>query len=659
MSAVFENRRDPAGASSKDFPETRLLPEEPAPPPRLREVLTKVMVIPAWLEPRLKLLGEAWWRRVQSLDARASFRWLISNWQKIAAWWITAGLGLTAIFLLLALVTWQNPEVMAMRLIGWVTGAATTGGKVAALGSVVVLVLTLPLTLPGLALTGGLLLAGGLTIILFGPLLLLGFVAFGMVFSLALMKRGGSFVFHYIAESLALHDQGVTVMQRVRQALGYGSTIRDLEGKPKLLEADELKRVKAENIASDLGARIFLGYANGKAFFYSTEKNLIMFASTRSGKGRDLIKPNLKKYPHSVFVNDPKGENCKETAAERRAMGHTIAAFDPDGLSGEPCACFNPIAALLQTDDMGELIMGADYLAEALVIGKSDHWTESARGLIRALVLFIAKASAEDLSGRSRDLGTLRELLTGALDVTLERMQASDMLEGLVARLATSFKGVPDDERGSIVSTATKSTIWLDNPRLAALFRSGENEVTFEALRDERQKLSVFVCLSLRVFTTYPQIARLLVTFALDTMMRSLTGRRRPVMFILDELAQLEYLPIVSRAFTLGAGYGAQIWAIFQSVEQAAKMYPLDSLYGSSGIRCFFKLDDPESAEFGSKCASGVLTPAAVRLLGKFEMLTLLDGTNPLVLTRLGAYLPPLPQQDGEDDEIEDDHVAG
>ncbi len=110
-------------------------------------------------------------------------------------------------------------------------------------------------------------------------------------------------------------------------------------------------------------------------------------------------------------------------------------------------------------------------------------------------------------------------------------------------------------------------------------------------------------------------------------------------MFILDELAQLERLPIVERAFTLGAGYGIQVWAVFQSVEQGHKLYALDSLYGSSGFRGFFKLEDPESCEFASKCASGLYSPSAVRHMPEFGMLTLLDGANPLYVERLGARL--------------------
>lgn len=261
----------------------------------------------------------------------------------------------------------------------------------------------------------------------------------------------------------------------------------------------------------------------------------------------------------------------------------------------------------------------------------------SARGLVRALALHLLTCPDDQLRGRARDLPTLRELLTGALDVTLQEMAESAALDGLVARLAESLLDIPPNEQGSIISTARRGTKWLDNPELADMFRAGPDCISFDELRDPSKRLSVFVCLPPDVFSTYPQVCRLLTTFALDTMMRTLTGRKRPVMFILDELAQLKHLPIVERAFTLGAGFGVQVWAVFQSVEQARKLYPLDSLYGSAGVRCFFKVEDPETMEFASKCASGVLTPADVRHLPELGMLALLDGANPLIVERLGA----------------------
>lgn len=602
---------------------------------RVAAAAARLLLLPAWLEPRLQALGAAWWRRVAQADARAGWRWLALNWQKVGAWWITAGIGLTALFLLATLIAWQNPEVMMLRTVGWAQSLLLHGGKLGWWGGLLVLVLALPILLPAALLSLGVLLAGVMALGLFGPLLLVALVAFAGLLLVAVLKRSGSWLVSFVFESLTRADQNTNLARMVREVLGLRGSSTTVENKPRLMEGDELARFVAENKATSKGAPLLLGRAEGKPFFYCTEKHVFITASSRSGKGRDLIIPNLRLYPESVFVLDPKGENCLAVAAERERMGNTIAAFDPYGLTGRPGARFNPLAGL----SGDEMVTGADYLGEALVVGEEDHWHESARALIRALVLHLLTASEDELKGRARDLPSLRELLTGALDVTLETMSKSTALDGLVARLAESILDIPPNERGSVVSTARRGTRWLDNRKLAGMFRAGPDCITFNDLRDETKRLSVFVCLPARIFRTYPQVCRLLTTFAMDTMMQSLTGRKRPVMFILDELAQLQRLPIVEQAFTLGAGFGMMVVAVFQSVA-SAEMYPLDALYGSSGVRCFFKVEDPETCEYASKCASGVLTPAQVRHLPGLSMLTLLDGANPLIVERLGGRRP-------------------
>lgn len=588
-----------------------------------------------WLEQGLQKLGHYWWRRISETDPRRAWRWLIANWAKLGAWWLIAGLVLTAVFL-----SWCAYKgvgvVTGMAIISMTTIAQALFGSSETFSySQYATVLALPILLPGVVIIT---IAGvviGVFLLVLGPPLFIGFIIVNILASITLLSQGSSWLVHFVGDWLRNSDQEKSYIHTVRKALGFGSSTTDDEGKARMLEGDELARYESENHQAKEGAPILLGNVEGRKFVYWTQKHVYLTASSRAGKGRDLIIPNLRLYPESVFVLDPKGENCIATAKEREAKGNRIAVFDPYGLSGRPTARFNPLENLAKNG----LVRGADYLAEALIVGKDDHWTESARGLIRALVLYVLTATEEELGETTRDLPTLRRILTGSLDEALETMVESRALDGLVSRLAISITSIPDNEKGSIVSTARRGTKWLDNPELADLFSAGENCISLDDLRDPSKRLSVFVCLPTDVFSTYPQVCRLITTFALDTMMRALTDRKRPVMFILDELAQLHHLPIVEKAFTLGAGYGLQVWAIFQSIAQAKKLYPLDALYGSSGFRGFFKIEDTESCEYASKAASGVLTPDNVRHMPPFGMLALLEGTNPLFVERLGAQM--------------------
>lgn len=587
-----------------------------------------------WLEERITAMAARRAARDQVLNTRTVLRWLALHWAKVVAWWLTLGLGLTLLLLVAALLTWQNPQALLSGVMGALQGLLTHGTPVGVRLGLVVLILCLPVLLPGALLSAIVIVTLVLGAALLGPLLMAAVMAFGVLFALALFKRSKDWTVDFMVRALADSDQNERMRSGILAALGLTrSSTTMVEGQARWLEGDELARYVAANKTAKRGAPVFLGKVNGAPFVVWTEKHVYLTASSRSGKGRDLIIPNLKMYPESVFVLDPKGENCETTAALREQKGHRIAVFDPDKLTSRPSASFNPLAGLTTKEDM---INGADYLAEALVIGESDHWNESARGLIRAVMLHIMTCPQEQLKHRARDLPCLRELLSGALDATLTDMAESEALDGLVSRLAETMRDLSPNERSGVVSTARRATKWLDNPNLAGLFKQGPECITFEDFRDPTKKLSVFVCLKPLTFGTYPEICRLLTTFALDTMMSRLTGRKRPVVFILDELAQLQRLPIVERAFTLGAGYGVQMWSVFQSVGQARKLYPIDTLYGSSGIRCFFKIEDPESAEFASKAAAGVLKPADVQHLPELAMLTLLEGTNPLLVERLG-----------------------
>lgn len=586
------------------------------------------------LSQSLLKLGHGFAAYLMQLDARRFWRRLALNWHRVAAVWLMVGVVLAALVTgvsMYARAHHSSLTVYGIDLLAWV---AVKGYTLSDFLSGVAMGLSLPLLLPALLLSALVVLALAILLGLFGPVLVFGVVAVGLLFFVATLKLSWMWALRFIRKSIESKDETRDTVTMLARSLGIsgGSTVT-MQDKPRLLAGDEFERYKTSNRAANRGAPILLGTVADKPWSYWTEKHVLIAASTRSGKGRDLIIPNLKRYSESVFVLDPKGENCTASMVQRLSMGNVLQVFDPYGLTGCASATFNPMAELMGSKYM---VRGADYLAEALVIGEDNHWNESARGLIRALVLHMLTCPEEMLRGRKRDLPSLRELLSGSLDLTLSEMAQSDKLNGLIARLAQTVLDLSKNERSGVVSTARRDTKWLDNEELADMFRDGPNSVSFADLRDPAKRVSVFVCLPPEAFGTYPQVCRLLTTFALDTMMRTLTGRKRPTLFILDELAQLKHLAIVERAFTLGAGYGLQVWSVFQSVAQASKLYPLDALYGSAGLRCFFKLEDTESCEYASKAASAVLSPADVRHLPELGMLALLDGTNPLLVERLG-----------------------
>jgi type IV secretion system protein VirD4 len=67
---------------------------------------------------------------------------------------------------------------------------------------------------------------------------------------------------------------------------------------------------------------------------------------------------------------------------------------------------------------------------------------------------------------------------------------------------------------------------------------------------------------------------RLIVTSALRMLLRSPPGKTLPpVLFMLDEFAQLGYLPPVENAMGIAAGFGVQLWLFVQDLNQLHTLY--------------------------------------------------------------------------------------
>lgn len=136
-------------------------------------------------------------------------------------------------------------------------------------------------------------------------------------------------------------------------------------------------------------AGLILGYGEDRGIGRIDNRHILTVAGSRGGKGVSLIVPNLLFYDGSVIAIDPKGELARITARARKMKGQKVVILDPFGENGRyPSGCFNPLDEIdangpNAADDAG-------LVADALIIGspQEPHWTDSARNLLKALILF-------------------------------------------------------------------------------------------------------------------------------------------------------------------------------------------------------------------------------------------------------------------------------
>jgi type IV secretion system protein VirD4 len=373
------------------------------------------------------------------------------------------------------------------------------------------------------------------------------------------------------------------------------------------------------------------GYHGGRLLRLLTDKHVLIMASTRSGKGVALIIPHLLRYPGSAFVLDPKGENARATGRRRGRLNDKVHYLDPFGISGKPRSRFNPLSRFTPENMEAE----SKALAGALFASvERDHWSGSAQQLLASFILYVF--TAPDIPPENKDLNTVRRLLLGAVYDTLNTMKDSTVADGLLSDLAASFLITPPGEFGSIVSNAQRETEILDNPFIkACLAASGDGEeVDFADWH--RGTMTVYLCLSAPKFPVFNRWLRLVLTSALDEMTDRLDPPPLPVCFMLDELATLGHLAAVENAVGLAAGYGVQLFTVFQDVAQMRDLYKgrWASFIGNAGVRALFNLDDYDTAHYWSDFLGGRVIQTmsqSENLYGITDSFSAGEATQPLV----------------------------
>ena len=115
---------------------------------------------------------------------------------------------------------------------------------------------------------------------------------------------------------------------------------------------------------------------------------MLLFGPNGTGKGTRFLIPNfLSIKDRSIVVVDPKGELAAVTADYRRTVSEVIM-LNPFDVLGLGSAGFNPLAAL--DPQSPNFYDDAAALGEALIKieGKDPHWSESAQGLLVALIMW-------------------------------------------------------------------------------------------------------------------------------------------------------------------------------------------------------------------------------------------------------------------------------
>jgi type IV secretion system protein VirD4 len=406
---------------------------------------------------------------------------------------------------------------------------------------------------------------------------------------------------------------------------------------------------------------------------FRQDGHLLTCAPTGAGKGIGAVIPNLLDYPGSAFVLDFKGETYAVTARARRGMDHDVILIDPFGITGAATHRLNWLDTLDPDDP--DVVSRAAGLADMLVVAEGadseSHWNDTARELLRGLLVYLAYLPVE-----RRSMAELRRIVTAPeddlADTLADMLSDSERGHRLPARTAAVHLNRPERERGSVLSSVVRHTAWLDDPRLCAAL--GHSDFSMADLK--RRSMTVYLAIPPDRLRVCLGFVRGFIGLALDGITAVPARPIHRVGFFLDEFGQLGRMDRLADSITLLRGYGAQLWVFVQDLSQLKAVYPRWQSFLANTSQQFFGTADYDTARYlsgalgqqtirfetagssysdqglgkGASASSStgehlqgrsLLTPDEIMRLGPTRPIILIAGESPYLLDRVSYLTDP------------------
>ena len=346
-------------------------------------------------------------------------------------------------------------------------------------------------------------------------------------------------------------------------------------------------------------------------------EHVLAIAPTRSGKGVGLVVPTLLSWPHSVVVNDQKAELWNLTAGWRAAYAkNAVLRFDPG--SAEGGARFNPLEEIrLGTlHEVGDVQNLVTILVDPEGKGLVDHWAKTAHAFLTGAVLHVLYAKkAEGKTGGLPEIALALSDPAREIDALYEDMLANTHCDGkphpVVAAAARDMLNRPDEERGSVLSTAISFLSLYRDPLIAK--NVGASDFKMADLMNHEKPVTLYLVVRAEDKDRMRPLMRLIINQLVRVLLRpEITYREgRPVrphrhrlLLMLDEFPSYGKLEVFQEALAYIAGYGIKAYLIAQDIAQLWGAYGRDeSIVSNCHIRIAYAPNKIETAEWLSRMA--------------------------------------------------------
>jgi type IV secretion system protein VirD4 len=205
-------------------------------------------------------------------------------------------------------------------------------------------------------------------------------------------------------------------------------------------------------------------------------------------------------------------------------------------------------------------------------------------------------------------LANVRKMLCDPVKVPTEDSPGSGLPRYAAAMAKSSHAGLRNKaaqftewtkEVQSIASTAKIQTESFDDVEIAR--NLALNDFDFRDLK--REPITVYLTLPPKMVLRHAKWLRLVLTSAIQAVLRPRERGEPKVLFMPDEFFSLGHLESISTVWALARGYGVQMMPILQDLPQLKKLYPdmWETFIGMAGAVISFGTNDSTTGEWLSK----------------------------------------------------------
>lgn len=351
-------------------------------------------------------------------------------------------------------------------------------------------------------------------------------------------------------------------------------------------------------------------------------EHVAVIAPTRSGKGVSLIVPTLLSWPDSAVILDSKAELFNQTAGWRHEKaGNTIYKFDPAAAEGS--AGYNPLDSVRigTKHEVGDVQNTVTIIVDPDGKGLVDHWAKTSHAFLTGVVLHEQyKALKAKRSATLPDIALALSDPTRPIEAYYKEMLENEhsgpgQFHPTVAAAARDMLNRPDEERGSVLSTAMSFLALYRDPLVAA--NVSRSDFRLDELMDGEKPASLYMVIRAEDKDRLKPLIRLMLNQIVRVLLRpELTfegGRpkqphKHRLLMMLDEFPSYGKLEVFQEAMAYIAGYGIKAYIVMQDLPQLWNAYGRDETITSNcHVRIAFAPNKIETAEWLSKM-SGTTT---------------------------------------------------